>query len=151
MCHNVLLMSNMYVRYCNIDYAFCRSLRGNTLKHLIASYDIACQWGVNFRKRMSSRLYPNWMVEDTGLDDKDIRFLVPKFHLPAHVLSCQTNFSFNFHSNVGRTDGEAVERAWSSLNALSGSTREMGPGARQDTLNNHMGDRNWKKTFQLGE
>ena len=31
------------------------------------------------------------------------------------------------------------------------STREMGPGARQDTLEDHFGSGNWQKTVGLGK
>ena len=48
------------------------------------------------------------------------------------------------------TDGEAVERRWALLNALGRSVREMGPGHRQDTINNHYGDYNIQKLFKLG-
>ncbi|TFK57878.1 hypothetical protein BDN72DRAFT_732579, partial [Pluteus cervinus] len=72
-------------------------------------------------------------------------YLVPKFHLPAHVGKCQTQYSFNLHPHVGRTDGEAPERGWSHINPIAMSTSEMGPGSRRDTLNDHFGDWNWKK------
>ncbi|TFK61214.1 hypothetical protein BDN72DRAFT_778493, partial [Pluteus cervinus] len=51
---------------------------------------------------------------------------------------------------VGRTDGEAPERGWSHINPIALSTCEMGPGSRRDTLDDHFGDLNWKKTYQMG-
>ncbi|KIK62910.1 hypothetical protein GYMLUDRAFT_242000 [Collybiopsis luxurians FD-317 M1] len=50
---------------------------------------------------------------------------------------------------VGCTDGEGVERNWSMQNALSGSTKKMGPGSRRDTLDDHFGDYNWRKTISI--
>lgn len=95
-----------------------------------------------------SRKFPNeWFVNKGNVD---INFLVPKFHLPAHVEKCHRDYSFNFTKGVGRTDGEGVERGWSRINDLATSTREMGPGARQDKLECHMGDLNWKKKTMLG-
>ena len=70
-------------------------------------------------------------------------FLIPKFHLLAHIMACQNVFSFNFNRHVGRTDGEAPERGWSQINAATTSTAEMGPGHRRDTLDDHFGDVNW--------
>ncbi|KAG5651245.1 hypothetical protein H0H81_009341, partial [Sphagnurus paluster] len=32
---------------------------------------------------------------------------------------------------------------------MASSTREMGPGSRRDTLDDHFGDRNWAKITQL--
>ncbi|KAG1729978.1 uncharacterized protein EDB91DRAFT_1239163 [Suillus paluster] len=52
---------------------------------------------------------------------------------------------------VGRTDGEAPERGWSNINRVASSTKEMGPGAHRDTLDDHFSDWNWKKITALGE
>jgi hypothetical protein len=77
-------------------------------------------------------------------------FLIPKFHLPAHIMACQTIFSFNFNCHVGRTDREAPKCGWSQVNAVATSTTEMGPGHRRDTLDDHFGDINWRKTTLMG-
>ncbi|KAG8729305.1 hypothetical protein FRC11_009094, partial [Ceratobasidium sp. 423] len=60
-----------------------------------------------------------------------VRFFggVPKYHL----------------AGIGRLDAEGCERAWSSLNQVSGSTSEKGPGARINSLNFCMNDWNWHK------
>lgn len=81
---------------------------------------------------------------------KVINFFVPKFHLPAHIEKCQTTFSFNFKRGIGRMDGEAPERGWANINPVASSTKEMGPGARRDTLDDFFGDWNWKKVVGLG-
>ena len=82
---------------------------------------------------------------------KSVLFLVPKFHLPAHVEACNLQFSFNLTKGVGRTDGEAPERGWANINPAAQSTKEMGPGSRRDTLDDHFGDWNWKKMIKLGK
>lgn len=84
-------------------------------------------------------------------DDVKVAFLVPKFHLPAHVSKCQTAFSFNWTRWVGRTDGEAPERGWANINPLASSTKLMGPGSRRDTIDDHFGDFNWTKVVGMGE
>ncbi|KAF5380091.1 hypothetical protein D9615_006268 [Tricholomella constricta] len=114
---------------------------------LVVSYDIACQWSIHIWKRMEK--YPRRLHLDAE-GRQHIVFLVPKFHLPAHIMACQTVFSFNYNWGVGRTDGEAPERGWSHINPVATSTREMGPGSRQDTLDDHFGDWNWKKTTLMG-
>jgi hypothetical protein len=78
-------------------------------------------------------------------------FVVPKFHLPAHIEKCQTSFSLNLEVGMGRTDGEAPERGWANTNRISSSTKEMGPGTRRDTLDDHFGDWNWKKVCAMGK
>ncbi|KAG2738757.1 hypothetical protein P692DRAFT_20757584, partial [Suillus brevipes Sb2] len=134
-------------RYINMDYMFFSSmLSASTLQVINISYDIACQWSKNLWTRMSA--FPQQYHLDH--DSKTITFLVPKFHLPAHVLSCQTTYSFNFIKGVGRTDGEAPERGWANINPVATSTREMGPGSRRDTLDDHFNDWNWKKVCLMG-
>ncbi|KAG1868451.1 hypothetical protein F4604DRAFT_1881562 [Suillus subluteus] len=133
-------------RYSNMDYLFLSTLHGRCVKMLNVSYDIACQWHKNLWERMST------MPPSLHLDPltKLIRFFVPKFHLPAHIFKCQTTYSFNLSKNVGQTDGEAPERGWSNINPVASSTKEMGPGSRRDTLDDHFGDWNWKKIVGLG-
>ncbi|KAF9462998.1 hypothetical protein BDZ94DRAFT_1259836 [Collybia nuda] len=134
-------------RYVNMDFLFFSSLLGSALIEFVVSYDIVCQWSIKLWERMNK--YPQHLR--FGPDGvRHFVFLVPKFHLPAHVMACQTPFSFNFNAHVGRTDGEAPERGWSHINPVATSTREMGPGSRQDTLDDHFGDWNWKKTVLMG-
>ncbi|KAJ7494558.1 hypothetical protein B0H11DRAFT_1716969 [Mycena galericulata] len=132
-------------RYSNMDYIFFSSLIGITLLTVVASYDIACQWGRNFWKRakgMPEKLQlPAWL---------EVIFKVPKFHLPPHVKKCHGPYSFNYTKGVGRTDGEGVERNWSWLNWAARSISVMGPGARDDTIDDLCGFSNWKKTVDLG-
>jgi Kyakuja-Dileera-Zisupton transposase len=132
-----------------MDFLFISSLSQWDILHLlefIASYDVACQWSTHFWKRML--LYPSWFQFD--YQSKLFRFLVPKFHLAAHIMKCQTEFSFNFTKGVGRTEGEAPERGWAGLNWAAASTVEMGPGFRRDVMDDHLGNINWQKTSNMG-
>ena len=138
---------HMIYRYINMDFFFFSTLSHIVLRLLVVSYDIACQWSRNFHTRMAASFPESWPINQ---DKVNIRFLIPKFHLPAHIEKCHRDFSFNFTKGVGRTDGEAPERGWSGLNDLAHSTREMGPGSRQDTIEDHIGDRNWTKVVNMG-
>ncbi|KAJ7181393.1 hypothetical protein C8R43DRAFT_1083776 [Mycena crocata] len=132
-------------RYCNMDYLFFSSVMGVTWLSIIASYDIACQWFRNFATRMAA------MPENMRLPAATkIQFKVPKFHLPPHIKKCHGPFSFNFTKWVGRTDGEGVERNWSWLNMIARSVSVMGPGSREDTIDDFCGYSNWRKTVGLG-
>lgn len=111
------------------------------------SYDIVCKWSVHIWDCMAT--YSCHLHFDrTGCK---IIFLVPKFHLPAHIKKCQTVFSFNLTSWVGRTDEEAPEDGWVDINCVATSKCEMGPGSCQDTLDDHFGNWNWKKIVTLGK
>jgi hypothetical protein len=79
-----------------------------------------------------------------------LRFAIPKFHIAAHGSTCQSSFSLNYQQYMARTDGEDPERWWAHINPVSMSTREMGPGARLDTLDDHAAAWNWRKITGLG-
>ncbi|KAG1721224.1 hypothetical protein EDB19DRAFT_1835614 [Suillus lakei] len=133
-------------KYINMDYLFFLTLCHLSLQTLNISYDIACQWHKKLWQCMS--MFPTSMQFDHT--SRAISFFVPKFHLPVHIEKCQTTFSFNFKRGVGRMDGEAPERGWANINPIASSTKEMGPGARQDTLDDFFGNWNWKKVVSLG-
>lgn len=136
----------MKFRYANMDYLFFSTLLGTALLTFVVSYDICCQWSINLWKRM--QLFP----PDYHLDTSRLKFtfVVPKFHLNAHVAKCQTSYSLNYTPFVGRTDGEAPERGWADINRVASSTKEMGPGSRRDTLDDHFADWNHKKIVGMG-
>jgi len=133
-------------RYLNMDYLVFSVMVGFAVVVFNLSYDIACQWHKKLWSRMTS-MPPQLQL---NCNNKIIRFFVPKFHLNACIQSCQTEFSFNFGKNVGCTDGEAPKRGWANINRVASSTKEMGPGACHDTLDNHFSDWNWKKVTMLG-
>ncbi|KAG2118601.1 hypothetical protein DEU56DRAFT_761146 [Suillus clintonianus] len=112
-------------KYINMDYLFFSAMSHNEVTVLNVSFYL-------------------------DFSSKAITFLVPKFHLPAHIEQCQIDFSFNLSRYVGRTDGEAPERGWANINPITSSTKEMGPGSRRDTLDDYFGDWNWKRCIWLG-
>jgi hypothetical protein len=131
-----------------MDYMFFQSIAGSELVRFFVSYDIVCQWHINLWSRMAE--YKNEAITIDGRG-KFMTFLIPKFHLPAHIEFCNLKFSFHLTPDVGQTDGEAPERGWADTNPLARSTKEMGPGARRDALDDHFNDWNHKKIVGLGE
>lgn len=129
-----------------MDYAFASAIQHTDATVLKVSYNIACQWHKKLSQRMN-KMPPSLQL---NLCDRVVTFLVPKFHLPAHVASCQWSFSFNWTKGVGRTDGEEPEHGWANLNPAASSTKNMGPSHRHDTLDDYFGDWNWKKLISLG-
>jgi hypothetical protein len=132
-------------RYCNMDYLLMSSLACTSVPRVIISYDIGCQWGINFHRRVSKM--PDHL--QVPLSQKKITPLVPKFHLEAHTVKCHARYSFNYAVGVGRTDGEGVERNWSLLNSIASSVSMMGPGGRWDTMDDFCNFANWRKTVGL--
>ena len=51
---------------------------------------------------------------------------------------------------MARIDGEDPERWWAHINPVSMSTKEMGPGARLDTIDDHARAWNWNKIINFG-
>ncbi|KAA1478738.1 hypothetical protein DENSPDRAFT_788380, partial [Dentipellis sp. KUC8613] len=123
------------------------SMAGMLWRMLTISYDIACQFSKNFSKRMKT-FPPNFRINSATMD---VKFLVPKFHLPAHGPKCQVKYSFNLTEGVGRTHGEGIEANWSQTNGVALATREMPPGARHEALNDYFGAMNWWKTISMGK
>jgi len=136
----------MFSRYLHTDYVLVKTLFATALLCLVISYDIACQWHKKLGERM--KIFPPEEALSNSI--QHIRYLIPKFHLPAHVEACNLGFSFNLTKGVGRTDGEAPEQGWANINPAAQSTKEMGPGSRRDTLDDHFGDWNWKKIIKMG-
>ncbi|KAL0565172.1 hypothetical protein V5O48_016855 [Marasmius crinis-equi] len=85
------------------------------------------------------------------IDPQKWQFVVPKLHITGHNRECQENFAFHLLVGSGQTDGEGVERHWASIGPIATSTREMGPGHRRDTIDDHLSFWNWTKTIGLGE
>jgi hypothetical protein len=130
-----------------MDYIFVSSILNTPLRKVIVSYDIACQWGLNWATRVHAPTMPKHLRPSPSLE---ITYLVPKFHLEAHVVKCHAPYSFNYTIGVGRTDGEGIERNWSWLNGVASSLSMMGPGARWDTLDDFCNFANWRRSIELG-
>ncbi|TDL14398.1 hypothetical protein BD410DRAFT_734138 [Rickenella mellea] len=133
-------------KYANMDYIFWSTMKDDRPHRVVISYDIACQWSVNLWSRVPQ--IPGPLQVDH--DSVELIDMIPNFHNPGHKTECHTTKSFHYLHGVGMTDGEAIERGWAGTNPLANSTKEMGPGARHDTLDDHWGDMNWKKIVGLG-
>ncbi|KAJ6556077.1 hypothetical protein B0H19DRAFT_947493 [Mycena capillaripes] len=107
-------------------------------------YDISCQWVIHWIQRFMDGKYLFYR------DDLTLTPAVGKFHLGAHVLECFWEFSLNFMEGSGQVDGEILETLWASLDKVVGSTRSMSRAHRQEVLDEHMNDSNWKKLVGAG-
>ncbi|KAG1722798.1 uncharacterized protein EDB91DRAFT_1240183 [Suillus paluster] len=122
--HNFKRPNSVAFRLSVLYLLLTYSQTASMLQVINISYDIACQWSKNLWTHMSA--FPQQYHLDH--DTKTITFL-----------------------GVGRTDGEALERGWANINPIATSTREMGPGSRRDTLNDHFNGWNWKKVCLMGK
>jgi hypothetical protein len=131
----------------NIDYAICQALSHNStgISEALIEYDVACQWSINFKTRVHTSSTLSWPEQMSYIP------CVGKFHLGAHQASCFPTFSLNFVLGAGQQDGEILETLWSSLNKTAGSARSMTKPHRQEIIDDHMQDSNWKKLVAMGE
>jgi len=128
-----------------MDYSFCQALaHSRVVERALCIYDIACSWGQHFLERVHQSHSLNLRV---GLE---ITAAVGKFHLGAHTQDCFPLFSLNFVKGAAQVDGEILETLWSPLIKVAGSTRGMSQAHRQELLDSHMNDSNWKKLVKSG-
>ncbi|THU98713.1 hypothetical protein K435DRAFT_562307, partial [Dendrothele bispora CBS 962.96] len=134
-------------RYCNIDFIFWSTINNEEYLIIVISYDISCQWSVNFWQRMA-KLDSQFTVKFTP---QGIHFMVPKFHLRAHQAKCHTRYSFDYAPGCGETHGEVIEEGWAQSNKAAAQTKEMGPGSRAMTLDDIFGFHNWLNSRTLDQ
>jgi hypothetical protein len=127
-------------RYCSVDFVIFAALVGIALLRIIITYDIACQWSKNLRKRMEE--YPPEMRIP---EMTQVEVAIPGWHINGHGADCRDNFNLSHMEGVGRTVGEDIETTWAGTNPLASSVCEMGPAARHDTLNDHWNGWNFRK------
>lgn len=130
-----------------MDYVYAYAIKSNPECSRIVSYDISCQWSKHLLERLA--VLPEHLRPPPTLRPEE--FVIPKFHIAAHNMDCQCRFSLHFTEGVGQTDGEGIERNWARVGMLGITTKEMGPGARHDVLDDHWGHNNWSRTKDMGE
>jgi hypothetical protein len=135
-------------RQVNVDYSVCNAFNFNTdgLHESLLVYDVYCQYGVNFEKRIQESSH--YLAIDPEME---IFGAIGKFHLADHVDDCFSKWTLNFMKGAGHIDGEIMETLWSGMNKVSGAARSMSKAHRQETLDDYMRDSNWKKTVGIGE
>ncbi|KAF7335067.1 CxC2 domain-containing protein [Mycena venus] len=107
-------------RQCNMDFILLATLIGFPLLCLVVSYDIACQYAWNFFDRM----YKMPPALQLSLAPRDMWWMVPNFHLPAHKPKCHSPYSFHWMWGAGMTHGEGVEQKLGLLEQGGGATLE---------------------------
>lgn len=132
----------------NMDYSICQALsyRTSGFTECLVIYDIGCQWSRHFQDRVHQNPF---LMLPTCLTK--IIPAVGKFHINAHVPECFVRYSLNFVEGAGQLDGEILETLWAGLNKVTGSTRAMSKAHRQELLDDHMRDSNWKKMVGMGK
>lgn len=135
------------IRYPNMDFiVFCGLVRCIVLT-IWFSYDIVCQWSRNLVRRVAT-LPPRMQIDPDILNAS--KKVLPKFHEFNHGYKCQVQYSLNITRHAGRMNCEDPERWWGYSNATSMSTKEMGEGSREDTLDDFARSYNFRKITGFG-
>ncbi|KAJ7336983.1 hypothetical protein DFH08DRAFT_964940 [Mycena albidolilacea] len=133
--------------YGNMDYIVASAMRHFVqLLFFLFLYDIMCQWSKNLKERLL-KLPPHVRFI---LAHYFVKFIIPKLHILGHLKFCQDFFSLLFTLGAAQADMEGIKRIWSSSGLMGASTREMGPGLRQDTLDDFWHYWNWNKVVGMG-
>ena len=127
-----------------MDFITLSAVIGIMLVWLVITYDIGCQWSKNLYTRMEE--FPEHMRISEGVK---VGVGVPSWHINGHGKKCQDDYNLGYMKGTGRTCGEEIETSWLHTNALGASVREMGPGARHETLNDHWNGWNYRKVVGL--
>ncbi|KIJ40469.1 hypothetical protein M422DRAFT_173780, partial [Sphaerobolus stellatus SS14] len=133
-------------KFTNMDYILYSSISGTEAQSLDISYGISCIWIKNAKTRIE-KLPPEMRDQVSSIN---IRPLIPKFHLAAHIQTCQSPFAWNLLPGCAQADGEEIERVWAGHNDVGKSTKEMALGHRWDVLDSFFGNWNWRKYLKFG-
>ncbi|RDX46393.1 hypothetical protein OH76DRAFT_1356133 [Lentinus brumalis] len=148
---NAVVDLNAGEAYAYVDYVQLSGLqRYMKLRMHVAGYDINCQYRIHFASRMQSiRERFDFLPSIRLTHFPPTLIAIGKFHLAAHIPRCRYKFSYNFLPGVGMTDGEALERIWGEVDGLAVRTKEMTPGHRHDTQNDHYNDMNIRRITKM--
>ena|ERR1700738_277236 len=130
----------------NMDYALCQALnyKPEGITRTLVFYDIMCQYWKRFFQRVNDSPYLNIP------DGMEFQRAIGLFHVHGHQDSCLYRFAPNFIKGAGQVDGEILETLWAPLNKIASSTRSMTKAHRQEIIDVHMNDSNWKKLVGMG-
>ncbi len=129
----------------NMDYSLTQALHTCAkCKRVCHYYDVNCNFWLHFLKRCAD--------SDFLSVPENMEFFrgIGLFHVHGHQNECFPRFAPSFITGAGQLDGEIIETLWVQLNEISGSTRHMSRAHRQETLDTHMNDSNWKKLTKMG-
>ncbi len=79
---------------------------------------------------------------------KEMWWLIPVVHVQNHKENCMYLYSSVYIPGAGHKQ-EIAKMTWAEFNQLGPQVQQMNNGHRQDTIIDHYGDWNWKKTANM--
>lgn len=129
-----------------MDWIFAWAISHNPDVDIEILYDIVCQWALHAQER-NDELPAHLRIQLPPLSS--LRYGIGKLHWHGHKQEGHSQFSLNYKPHNARTDGEGIERRWWDIQPIVASTKMMGPGSRQGTLNDQWNYANHRKLVNL--
>lgn len=137
-------------RQMNMDWALGQAIKNTNVPVgalILMFYDIMCQYSVNLRLRIDrnphlAALFPDGLKIDGGIG---------LFHVHGHKDECLFQWAPYYIPGAAIVDGEVLETLWSVLNMISPSTRTATLAHREEILDDHMADSNFKKMVNISK
>ncbi|KAF8907702.1 hypothetical protein CPB84DRAFT_1744604 [Gymnopilus junonius] len=156
---NMAVTGKVSERFANTDAALAHALRQilcvesfewneQTIKailDILISYDVSCAYSIHILERFLKTA----QLSDVSDVIQAARWLIPLVHVQNHKDDCMYCFSSAYTPNAGHFHGETAEHFWPTGNQLGGQTHQMNAGHCHDTLIDHFGDWNYKKSVNL--
>jgi hypothetical protein len=130
-----------------MDYSIFKAINYNAegIEAALICYDVMCQWSVRMMERVNDSTFLKLP------DNLELRLGIGLFHIHGHQDTCLARYSPSFIEGGRQIDGETIETLWAPLNEISRSTRGMSTSHRQEVIDDHMNDSNWKKLIGVGK
>ncbi|KAK0468813.1 hypothetical protein IW261DRAFT_1345797 [Armillaria novae-zelandiae] len=151
-CTHVYVLSTVDLQvgeqFRNTDAALFEALkqrmynRSTSDLDIMLSYDCNCSYHINLANRFENATFD-------GVRDclARMHYMIPDLHVNGHNDDCIYQYGSAYMECNGHNHMEGIKQLWIGLNMLAAQTCQMNNGFRQDTLINHHGDHNWKKTI----
>lgn len=134
-------------RQSNMDYALCDGMKHANIPtgtKVFNWYDIFCQWRIHLMERIAASGGTLTLPQDVEIDGG-----IGLFHVHGHADQCFHRYASYFVPGAAIVDGEVLETLWSVLNQVSRSTRTATLPHREEVLDDHMNDNNWRKIVNI--
>ncbi|KAK0207804.1 hypothetical protein IW262DRAFT_1469143 [Armillaria fumosa] len=143
-----LEVTGVTYKFRDTDAALFKALKQRMYNHstldldIMLSYNCNCSYHVNLANRFENSTFD-------GVRDclACMRYMIPNLHINGHNNDCIYRYGSAYMECNGHNHMEGIKQLWIGLNMLAAQTRQMNNGFWQDTLINHHGDHNWKKTI----
>lgn len=129
-----------------MDWSLSEAIKNNNMEDiplLMGIYDVMCLYYPNVMQRFH---------ESTKLSIPETMRLIGAiglFHVHGHKEECLYRWATTYIPGVGIIDGEIMETLWAVLNMISSTTVTATVSHRTETLDDHIGDSNWKKIINM--